>query len=210
MRDSWLHGNHRVAQDQEIRAAADPVNGIRHIGLFGIEVGPRRSGKVSASRESHHSDAIGGDVPLLRMRTHQSDCALRVAEFDGVMIARPKPILKNERRDSLGVKPVGLLDTLIRDGEALVSTAWSDDHRCSRASLGPRTRWPIERYHRPISWRVTQRARRSLLPQRNHLGLDGETALGRGRLLRDCVLTDKACDGEDRYAVHLSHVHIKT
>src|SRR6185295_5678396 len=105
MRDRRLHGNHRVAKDEEIRAAADPVNGVRRIELSGIEVRPRCSGKVSASRESHHSDTIGGDVPLLRMRTHKSDCALRVSEFDGVMIPRPKPILKNECRDSLRVKP---------------------------------------------------------------------------------------------------------
>src|SRR5205823_6796317 len=115
-----LHGNYGIAEYQEIRPAADPIDGIRRLRITRVEMRSGRGGKVSAGRESHHAYPIGRNVPFLRLRANHPDSPLSVAEFDRVMIARPKPVLQNKGRDAQRVEPVSLLDALVADGQSLV------------------------------------------------------------------------------------------
>ena len=62
----------------------------------GVEMGPGGRRKVSAGREAHHADAIGGYAELLGARAHQANRPLRIAELDGVVIPWAQPVLEDE------------------------------------------------------------------------------------------------------------------
>ncbi len=86
MRDRGVERDDRVGQDQEVGTAADALDGIGGVGLAGVEVGAGGRRQVSAGREAHHADAIGGNAELRRAGAHEANRALRVAELDRVAV----------------------------------------------------------------------------------------------------------------------------
>src|SRR5437588_416706 len=98
--------NYRISEDQEIRTAARAVDRIRGARVAAIKVRSRGRSQVTAGRESHNSDAIRLYTVLSRMRPHNANRSLRIAQFDGMVITRPQAILEHERRDSERVQPI--------------------------------------------------------------------------------------------------------
>ena len=117
MRDRGIERDDRIAEHQEVRPAADAIDGIGRVGLAGVEVRAGRRREVAAGRKAHHADAIGRDAELLRAGAHEPDRALRVAELDRVVIPRPEPVLEDERRDAGRVQQVRDLPSLVIRGE---------------------------------------------------------------------------------------------
>ncbi len=70
----------RIDDDSEIGTAADLVRGIDRIVKSMLEVSAERRGKMGSCRESEHSDAMGINVPLARMRADDPEGSLRVLQ----------------------------------------------------------------------------------------------------------------------------------
>ena len=101
--------------------------GSAGVGLSRVEMRPGGRRKVSARREPHHADAIGGKTELLCPGAHQTNRALRIAELDRMAIPRPEPVLEDERGDSGRVQQVRDLPSLVIRGERLIPAAGRDD-----------------------------------------------------------------------------------
>jgi hypothetical protein len=70
----------------------------------------RKSGRlprVSSGGKSHHAQAIRRDSELHGAGTHQANGALRIAELDGMVIARAQPVFQYEGGDAHGIEPGG-------------------------------------------------------------------------------------------------------
>ena len=91
--------NHRVSEHGEIRAAGNAVDGIGCFGVTGIEMSGGGGSEVAAGGESHDADAVGQHAIGGGFGAHGADGALRVAQFDGVMIARAEAILEHKSGD---------------------------------------------------------------------------------------------------------------
>src|SRR5258708_7671389 len=83
----------------------------------------RRRSQVPTRGKSHDPDAIRSNSVFSSTRPHHSNGTLRVAQFDGVMIAGAQSILQNEGGDSHRIKPVRHLAALVIGSEPYVASA---------------------------------------------------------------------------------------
>ena len=141
----------------------------------GVEVGAGGRRQVSARREAHHADAIGGKAELLRPRAHETNRALRIAELDRMVIPRPEPVLEDEGGHAGRVQQVRDLPSLVIRGEGAVAAARRDDDR--RAGGLARA---VERQRRPIGILLSERSGRAVGPEEHRLGLGVGIGLGLG------------------------------
>ena len=56
--------------------------------------------EVAARGEPHNPDTVRRDVPLAGFGANRADRALRVAQFDRMVVTRPEPVLQHERGDA--------------------------------------------------------------------------------------------------------------
>src|SRR5947199_10840331 len=91
-------------------------------------MGPGGRGKVTSRGKSHHSEAIGRQVPLFCPASHQSNRALSVSQFDGMVVAGTEAILKHESGHTHRVEPIRFLDTLVAAGKRSVCSARGNHH----------------------------------------------------------------------------------
>ena len=82
-------------------------------------------------------------------RPHHPDGALRVAQFDGMVVARTQPVLQHESGNAQRVKPLGHRVAFLVHGEILIASAGADHHGRARAAAfrqdEGRERWLVLR-----------------------------------------------------------------
>src|SRR5690348_9254637 len=83
-----LQCDHRVSKDQEIRPAAHATNGIGSAAVSVIEMRACRRCKMTTGRKAHHPDAISCYAEFASAAAYKTNCALRIAKFNGVVILR--------------------------------------------------------------------------------------------------------------------------
>src|SRR5690242_17673432 len=81
-----LQCDHRVSKDQEIRPAAHATNGIGSAAVSVIEMRACRRCKMTTGRKAHHPDAISCYAEFASAAAYKTNCALRIAKFNGVVI----------------------------------------------------------------------------------------------------------------------------
>jgi hypothetical protein len=87
----------------------------------------RLGGEVASCGEAEDADAVGGDAPFLCVGADGAEGALRVLEFDGVVIARAEAVLQHERGDASGVEEARDLAAFVIRGEVKVAAAGEDE-----------------------------------------------------------------------------------
>ena len=85
---------------------------------------------MAARRESPDAETIRVNIKLFCTSPHGTNCSLRVLQWRGMVVFRPKPVLQNERRYSNVVEPVGNLFSFMIHGKiAVPATRAYDDSR---------------------------------------------------------------------------------
>jgi hypothetical protein len=121
------HGDDGIGEDDEVGAAIFAVDGIGVGCVAGVEVGGERGGKVASGGEAHEAELRGIDVEFPGAAADEADGALRVAEFDGMVVTRAEAILQDECGDAHGVEPIGDLAAFVVGGEVMIAAAGGDD-----------------------------------------------------------------------------------
>lgn len=121
----------RIGEDQEVRAAADALDGITGIGLAGRCIHCGGGSQVATCREPHHADAFRIDVESLGIRSHGPNSARAVEQWERQPCLGPNPVRQDERGDPTRREPRRRLDSLEHSREADVCPAGSNDYRCS-------------------------------------------------------------------------------
>jgi hypothetical protein len=119
---------------------------------------------MASGGEAHHADAVGANVEFGGVRANEANGALRVAEFDGMVIARAEAIGKNEGCDPERVELVRDLTLLVIRREELIGTARRANDGRPGHVLAPR-RKILER--RLIGLGGAERAASAVLPEQN-------------------------------------------
>ena len=101
-------------------------------------------------------------------RSQRANRPLHVAKLDRMVIFRTEPVLQHERRDAERVEIIGGNPPFFVHRQRAIAAARRHDH-CRHRSR--RVRRHVNRERGNILGRITKRAGRSSLPQRNGLRL---------------------------------------
>ncbi len=82
---------------------------------------------MAAGGKAHDADAVRQHAVLGGFGAHGADGALRVAQFDGMMIARAEPVLEHKGRDADRVEPLRDLRAFIVQRQMRIPAAGADD-----------------------------------------------------------------------------------
>ena len=166
IRQRFLIRLHRVqpwvAEDDEVRTAADALDGIRRTGVRRFGHRGRRRREVPPRREAHHPDAIGRHTELRGARTHESNRPASVDERGREEVVLPQPVLEHEGGHASCREPVGDLTSFEIGRESPVGTPGGHDHRRPVAVTGMHAE---HRERRHVGVRGSSRARGIILPQ---------------------------------------------
>src|SRR6185312_3022571 len=121
--DDW------VSKNEEIRTAADAINGIRCAAVPIVEMRGRGGGQMSAGRESHYADPIRRDAELLRASSNQTNRALRVLKLNRMVILWSEPVFENKCRDAKRIQPICDLASFVVRRKMRVRAARRNNHR---------------------------------------------------------------------------------
>jgi hypothetical protein len=112
------------------------LNRIGRIRLARVKVSSRGGGQMTASGKSPYTDVILVYAVLAGMHANGPQSALRVFEFDRIVVLRPKPILQHKCSNPMAVQPGRNLRPLMVERKMLISTTGSDGQpRCALDSM---------------------------------------------------------------------------
>ena len=111
--------------------------------------------------EAHNTQTMRIDAVLLGMRADKAHCSPPIVDLYGIVI-RSDPIVEDEGRHPLLVKPLSDLEALKSDTDVLVPAPW-DYQNCRICGTGRRQESVHPRF---VEFTVAQRSRRSAAPER--------------------------------------------
>ena len=127
------HGDHRIAKNAEVGAAALTVNWVVGVRLAFVEMRQERRGQVATSGGAHYADAIWVDAPVGRASANKPQGAGGVLEHGGMTIAmRTQAVLKNKGGDAVLVKPFCVIRPFVWSKSAVTATRADNDRRTGR------------------------------------------------------------------------------
>src|SRR5262245_11046798 len=101
------HRNNRIRENTKVRPAAHAIYWVRGARVAGIEDGACRHRQVTASRKTHDADAHRVELPLSRVKSQSSNCALRVTKLNGMVVARSEAVAQDEGRHPQRIQVTG-------------------------------------------------------------------------------------------------------
>lgn len=162
----FAHRDDGVAEDTEIGAGRDAVDGIVGVGVARVEVGEEGRGQVSARRGAHDTDSRGIHMEFGRLGPDEAHGAGNVHEHDGVTIPRgAESVSQDECGDSLFVEPFGVAVAFVARESAITTAGADNDRRRGVTGLADQ----IGLDDGAIGFLVAQSARRVIFPERNRV-----------------------------------------
>ena len=116
-----VHADDGIDQHEEIRARADPFDGVFCVRVARFEQGSGAGGEVAAGGKPEHADACGIDSPFAGPGAHGAQGAARVHEGNGVGVVRGMAVLKHESGDAVRNKPLADFLAFVTQGEISVA-----------------------------------------------------------------------------------------
>ena len=129
VRDSFFHGDDRVAENAEVRPGADAVDGIGGVRISVIEAGQKRCGEMSAGGGPDHADSFGVDTPLFRVAADDPERAGRIGEHHRVTVSLgAETVAQDESGDAVLIEEERVIASFMTGCKTAVSASGTDQN----------------------------------------------------------------------------------